>query len=143
MKKYLLIVLTLLAVTIFSPVIAPQAFAADCNAGNSPQGQVLDGVGTTGSSCDGSGVGNLVVAVVRILSWIVGIVAVIMIIVSGFKYIVSGGDSAKITSAKNTLIYALIGVAVAVLAQILVNFAFTTANDAANPPPAKTKSKTP
>lgn len=68
------------------------------------------------------GINSAISAVINLLSFLVGIVAVIMIIVGGFKYVTSGGDSAKITSAKNTLLYAVIGVIVAALAQVIVKF---------------------
>lgn len=60
--------------------------------------------------------------IVNILSYVVGVVAVIMIIIAGFKYMSAGGDSSAISSAKTTLVYALIGLAVAALAQFLVHF---------------------
>lgn len=67
-------------------------------------------------------VSNLVNNVVNILTIIVGIVAVIMIIVAGFKYITSGGDSAKVTSSRNTIIYAIVGLIIVALAQVIVKF---------------------
>ncbi|MES2971857.1 MAG: pilin [Patescibacteria group bacterium] len=60
--------------------------------------------------------------VINIFSLIVGVVAVIMIIVGGLKYITSGGDSGNITGAKNTILYAIIGLVVVALAQIVVKF---------------------
>lgn len=69
-----------------------------------------------------AGIERIISAVVTILSYIVGIVAVIMIIVAGFKFIAAGGDSGRVSSAKSTLIYALVGLAVAALAQFLVTF---------------------
>ena len=65
---------------------------------------------------------DIVTVIVNIFSVIVGIVAVIMIIWGGFKYITSGGDSGNITSAKNTIIYAIIGLVVVALAQFIVQF---------------------
>ncbi len=65
---------------------------------------------------------DIVTLIVNIFSVIVGIVAVIMIIWGGFKYITSGGDSGNITSAKNTIIYAIIGLVIVALAQFLVQF---------------------
>jgi hypothetical protein len=59
---------------------------------------------------------------VNILSIIVGIVAVIMVIIGGFKYITSGGDSGSITSAKHTIIYAIVGLIIVALAQTIVRF---------------------
>lgn len=60
--------------------------------------------------------------VVNIFSLIVGIVAVIMIIVGGFKYVTSNGDSSQITSAKNTIIYAIVGLLVVAVSQAIVRF---------------------
>lgn len=54
--------------------------------------------------------------------YIVGIVAVIMLIVGGIKYVISGGDSKKVTDAKNTVLYAIIGLVIAFLAFAIVNF---------------------
>jgi len=65
---------------------------------------------------------NLVRAIINVMSVLIGVVAVIMIMVSGYKYITAGGDSNKVTSAKNTLIYAIIGLLVAALAQVIVVF---------------------
>jgi hypothetical protein len=56
------------------------------------------------------------------LSAIVGIVAVIMIIVGGLRYITSGGNDTSVTGAKNTILYAIIGLIIVALAQVLVRF---------------------
>ncbi len=58
----------------------------------------------------------------NVFSVIVGIVAVVMIIIGGFKYITSGGNSEKVTSAKNTLVYAIVGLIIVALAQFIVRF---------------------
>jgi predicted permease len=68
--------------------------------------------------------------IVNIFSIIVGIVAVIMIIYGGFRYITSGGDSGRVGNAKNTLIYAIIGMIIVALAQFLVHYVFTQATNA-------------
>ncbi len=75
-------------------------------------------------------VNNLISDIVNILSVIVGIVAVIMIIVGGFKYITSGGDSNKVSSAKNTILYAIIGLIIVALAQFIVRFVLSKAKTA-------------
>ena len=59
---------------------------------------------------------------INIISIIVGVVAVIMIIFGGFKYITSGGASEKVTTAKNTILYGLIGLIIVALAQVIVKF---------------------
>ncbi len=69
-----------------------------------------------------SSINNLVKTAVNLLSAIVGIVAVIMIIVGGFRYVTSGGNDTSVTAAKNTILYAIIGLVVVALAQIIVRF---------------------
>jgi hypothetical protein len=91
--------------------------------------------GTTQNDCgnleeSGGGVGRILAAVTRVLSIIVGAVAIIMIIYSGLKFMTASGDTNKVASAKTTLIYALIGVAIAVLANFLVEFVFTQTTNA-------------
>ncbi len=56
----------------------------------------------------------------------IGLIAVVMLVFGGFKYIISGGDSAKVTSAKNTIIYAIIGLIIVILAYAIVNFVVGT-----------------
>ena len=71
-------------------------------------------------------VNDLVRKIINLLSAIVGVVAVIMIIFGGLRYITSGGNDANVTSAKNTILYAIIGLIVVALAQILVRFTLNT-----------------
>jgi len=53
---------------------------------------------------------------------IAGVVAVIVIIIAGISYILSAGDPQKTAKAKNTILYALIGLVVAILANVIVSF---------------------
>lgn len=129
MKQIVLAILTMLSLNIATPVLASVAYA-DCPSSNSAKGQALQGIGETGSECKTGGVNNLLQTIVEILSIVVGVVAVIMIIVSGLKYMTSGGDAGKVSSAKNTLIYAMIGVAIAALAQFFVHFALAQSSHA-------------
>lgn len=96
----------------------------------------VNGGGGCGSSGSGVGINSIVGAVVNILSYVIGIAAIIIIIISGFKYITSSGDTNRISSAKTTLIYALVGLAIAVLAQVLVHFVIKTTSDATTPCPS-------
>ena len=68
--------------------------------------------------------------IVGIFSIIVGIVAVIMIIYGGFRYITSGGESGSVSNAKNTLIYAIIGLIIVALAQFIVHYVLGTTESA-------------
>jgi len=65
---------------------------------------------------------GLLKTVLNLLSVLAGIIAVIMIIIGGFKYVTSSGDANSAGSAKNTIIYALVGLVIAAFAQIIVQF---------------------
>ena len=53
---------------------------------------------------------------------VIGIISVIMLIYGGFRYIVSGGDNKKVTDAKNTILYDIIGLIISLLAYAIINF---------------------
>lgn len=130
MKKLFISFSVIAVVASFSALLVPQTTFAACTAGSASANQVLTGVGDTGP-CNTNGVGNIAEGAVKIISYVAGVLAIIMVIVAGFKYIVSGGDSGKVGSAKNTLIYALVGIAIAVFAQFLVHFVINASNKAA------------
>lgn len=77
---------------------------------------------TKDDDTDDGSVVDLVLEVVNILLLGIGIVATIMLIVGGLKYVTSTGDPNKTNSARNTIIYALVGVVVAVFARAIVLF---------------------
>lgn len=120
------------------PFAAPVAVSAqDCTSGSTTANDCIQGglcsgaqtltvaAGTQQCSEQDSGLQGIIKTVVNILSIIVGVVAVIMIIVGGFRYITSGGSAEGITAAKNTILYALIGLVIVALAQIIVRFVLT------------------
>ncbi len=59
---------------------------------------------------------------IDLISIVVGIIAVLMIIIGGIRFVVSNGDSNKVTTAKNTIVYALIGLILVALSQVIVKF---------------------
>ncbi len=67
-------------------------------------------------------VNQMIHKLVNLLSVLVGVIAVIMIIVGGLRYVTSGGSDSSITGAKNTILYAIIGLIIVALAQVLVHF---------------------
>lgn len=66
--------------------------------------------------------------VANILLFLVGAIAVIMLIIGGIRYVVSGGDQSAVTSAKNTILYAIVGIVVAFLAYAAVDFVIRQLN---------------
>lgn len=99
------------------------------------QDKVCEGIekteGTTSANdCDNDQEGEdrvigIIRTVINVLSLLVGSICVIMIIVGGFRYLISGGDSNGVTAAKNTIIYAIVGLVIVLLAQALVRFVFS------------------
>ena len=89
---------------------------------------VCSGVGlSSGGSCktatSGSKSVNEVIATgLNVFSAIIGIIAVVMIMIAGVKYMTSQGEPGKINEAKNALLYAVVGIVVVAMAQIIVQF---------------------
>ncbi len=60
--------------------------------------------------------------IINAILYIIGLLAVVMVIIGGVQYTTSGGDSAAVTKAKNTILYGIVGLAIAILAYAIVNF---------------------
>ena len=119
MKKFLLTLssLALLAVAVAgTPAQAVNVFPA-CSSGSDPGSTVC--AATTDKLF---GVGGIWNRILETFTFIIGAVSVLMIIIGGIRYVTSNGESNQITSAKNTIIYALAGLVVAMLAYALVHF---------------------
>ena len=121
MKK-LLISTLLTAGMMIGLTVLPLATTASAQVSEGFNAVASEGDELYGKSIDGDG--GVVHSAVNILLWVIGILAVVMIIWSGFRYIWSNGDSSKITNAKNTLIYSIVGLVVAILAYAIVNFVY-------------------
>ena len=65
-------------------------------------------------------------AIANALIFVVGAVSVIMIIIGGLKYVVSMGNAKRVENAKNTILYAIVGVVVAICSYAVVNFVITS-----------------
>lgn len=81
----------------------------------------------TSAVCSGTtdklfGPGGFWNRILETFTFIIGAVAVLMIIIGGIRYTTSNGDQAQITGAKNTIIYAVVGLVVAVLSYGIVHF---------------------
>lgn len=66
--------------------------------------------------------GGIVTTVINTMLFIVGILAVIMIIYAGIRYTTAHGDKGQVESAKNTLMYSIVGLVVAIIAYAVVNW---------------------
>lgn len=68
------------------------------------------------------GTAGVFTTVSNVMLFVVGAISVIMVIVGGLRYVVSGGNSGNITAAKNTILYAVVGLIIAIMAYAIVNF---------------------
>lgn len=68
------------------------------------------------------GEGSIFNTITNTLLFLVGVISVIMLIIGGIRYVISGGDQNAVTAAKNTILYAIIGIVVAFLAFAAVKF---------------------
>ena len=71
------------------------------------------------------GNGGIFTKIVNALLFLIGAIAVIMLVYGGIRYATSGGDASAVTAAKNTILYAIVGIVVAILAYAIVNFVVT------------------
>jgi hypothetical protein len=119
MNKIKLIVLTFAMLIGVAAIVPSQAASADA------KGEILKGYNEAGGATETKTVQSTIKTVVNVLLYVIGVLSVIMIIVGGIKYTISAGDSSKVTSAKNTIMYAVVGLIVAILAYAIVNFVLT------------------
>lgn len=122
MKKEILVLVAMIMAVLG---IACPAYAGNCPAG-SRNATYTNSVAecnmeTTGNN-SASGVTNTLNIVVNVALGILGLVTVIMIIVGGYMYVTSSGDMSKVTKAKNTIMYGIVGLIIALLAWAIVNF---------------------
>lgn len=121
MKKLSLIIASVLSV--FAIAVAPALPAYAATTCTSAADCVTKGVDQSGgSTAPKADAGAIIKSIVDILLFVVGAVSVIMIVIGGLKYVLSNGESAAVTSAKNTIFYAVIGLVVAALAYAIVHW---------------------
>lgn len=112
---------------LFAPLlmITPTAEAASPFSGSisdACEGANLGGSGNCDKKAQEKKINDVIATVINILSVIVGIVAVIMLIISGFRFITSSGDSNTVASARNGVIYAIVGLVLVAFAQVIVRY---------------------
>lgn len=69
-----------------------------------------------------TGTNGIITKIANIMAWFAGAIAVIIIMFAGFRLAKSSGDSSKVTQARETIIYALIGLVVVIAARFIVGF---------------------
>lgn len=112
-------------VAIFSPLAPTASAQGACD----PNSGIAGGVNCAnpGDSVPQTlfGQGSIFTTIVNILLFLIGAISVIMLIIGGVRYTTSAGDSKGVEGAKNTIMYAIIGLVVAFLAFAVVNWVLT------------------
>ncbi len=126
-RQLTFIVMTLISLVMAGSIlltVQPASAALFDNAKNEACNGVAVGSSTTGCSDTTSttSVSSILATALNLVSLVAGIIAVIMIIIAGVKYVTSQGESAAVSSAKDTIIYAVIGLVIVAFAQIIVKF---------------------
>lgn len=120
LQSLLIVPALALGISMVAPVLQPVA----ANAASFDKG-LKDGADSSkgkDQQSDLFGDNGVFKTITNVLLFIIGAISVIMLIIGGIRYVVSGGDSSAVTSAKNTILYAVVGIVVAILAYALVNF---------------------
>ncbi len=120
MKKLRTLIIGLAIMTGFVAMPLQTAFAADTSAVDSIS-EGVKGVGN-GNDANTKDLTDNIKTIVNIMLFILGSIAVIMIIIGGIRYTTSNGDASSIKGAKDTILYAVVGLVVAILAFAIVNF---------------------
>ena len=89
---------------------------------------------TTGAECShGTGTpsnlfgdGSVFQRITDVALGLIAAISVLMLIYGGIRYTTSGGNSNNVTAAKDTIMYAIIGIIIAVLAYAIVHFVLTS-----------------
>lgn len=111
------------------------AMSPHTSAQDSANQVVCEGIGEAfgGDGCndpaDGSSLDGTIKNVISVLSVIVAVISVFMIITGGLRFVTSGGDSNSVSGARKQIIYALVGLLIVALAQILVRLTISEASD--------------
>ena len=116
-----------LGLSVFVPATPTSAICSQTDIANG-----VDGCGISGGALDSSenvggptelfGPTGVLTTIINVALYLIGAISVLMLIIGGIRYTMSGGNKDSVSSAKNTILYAVIGVVIALLAYAIVNF---------------------
>lgn len=126
MKKLLITILPILTLLTLSTIVAGEVFAQDpaCAPGGTLE-QTEFCMNQSNGTNPIIGPDGILTSVVSIISMMVGVAAVIVIVVSGMLFTLSSGDPARANKARNSIIYALVGLVIAIFARTIVVYTLT------------------
>jgi len=125
MKKF--IITTAATFGVFAFLVVPALVAQPVDAVNASK-QICEGSGGNwnGNKCINKDakkdLGSWMKDIVNVLLFVIGAISVIMVVIGGLRYVTSGGDANQTKAAKDTILYSVIGLIVAILAYAIINF---------------------
>jgi hypothetical protein len=138
--KNIIITLLILCSATFGLIYAQPAKAfcvnsaskSNCSSGNN--GDICSGAGSSSSYCQDTasgqnpitGTNGYILKAARFISYAAGVAAVIVIIIGAIRFIISSGDAKSVNEARNMIIYALVGLVVIIVANLIVSLAAGT-----------------
>ena len=125
MRKFLFF----LSIGIVSLLIGTLVFDSSVSA-QIGQGGVWGGINATRGegvpTSLGDGDESIVTRIINMMLYAIVVISVVMLIVGGFRYVISGGQKEAVTAAKNTILYAIIGLLIAIFAYPVIVFVLNT-----------------
>ncbi|MDO4781278.1 MAG: hypothetical protein Q4A34_02730 [Candidatus Saccharibacteria bacterium] len=125
MKRTVSIIVSTVLVATLSAVLYSVPTLALGEGGPAQSIEVARGTGVPTNLANGDG--SLVRRIIDIMLLSITIVSVIMLIIGGFRYVVSGGQKESVTAAKNTILYAIVGLLIALFAFAIIKFVLNVA----------------
>jgi hypothetical protein len=110
---------SLLGLAIFCANLTPTSFFAVFSLGISDGASSARGAD---QAADLFGSTGIFTTISNVMLFIVGAISVIMVIVGGLRYVISGGNTTNVGTAKNTILYAVVGLVISLLAYAIINF---------------------
>lgn len=122
MKALILTLITAFSMIMFTPQLAmAQGIPAE------DRNQACAAFSASGTCQDGSetSFSDVWENIINVATFAVGLVSVLLILIGGLRYVLSSGDPQATAGAKNTIIYAIVGLIIAIVARSIVVFVLT------------------
>ena len=121
MKRYLFTAILALS-GVFGLAAAQPAHASPLHHTASAISEIRTGVQSSGGRNNNTNLSTFITRIINAILFLLGAVAVIMIVIGGIRYVMSNGDPGSAKAAKDTILYAVIGLIVAVIAYAIVRW---------------------
>ncbi len=136
MMKKKIVALAAVMMASLSMMSGTTVAAVPCPTGSMHAGSEKPSIAECNIPADPSGDVKLmdrVKIIINVILGIIGLVAVVMMIIGGISFVTSQGDAGKVAKARNTILYGVVGLIIALLAFAIVNFVLTSVFTSATP----------